>query len=230
MTASCVVSFVPGSGGHFIGAVCQYMLHGKKIVIQPTGSCHGSVKLWGHPELLLQHSGEAISHEMVSIKKLQVDPSQVIVTHSRNLFSLRDKFDKVIYINFSESDIAALANRYERKNLYQSFPEENYNSIKDTAWPSYQDFLQGLAPDFIYNEITQLVTKTLYQEWVWIIPALQKTNNIYKIEFINIVHNDPQWIVDLVKFLDATVELQQINYIKESWQRYKNYNRSHELH
>jgi hypothetical protein len=222
MTKSCVVSFAPGSGGHFIGSVCQYILHGIEIIIQPTGSCHGSVKSWGHPELLLQHSGEAISHEMVLIKKLHVDPTQIIVTHSRNLFSLKEKFDKVVYINFSESDLDAMSNKYKSKNLYQEIPEPNYNSIKDPSWPSYQDFLQGLAPDFVYNEINQLVTKTVYQEWVWIIPVLQKFNNIYKIEFSDIFNNDtPQWIFNLIDFLGVAIESEQLAHIKESWQKYK---------
>lgn len=179
----------------------------------------------GHPELLIQHSGEAICHEMVLIKKLQVTSNQIIVTHSRNLFSFKEKFDKVIYIDFCELDIATISNKYEHKKLYQAIPESNYNSIKDPLWPSYQDFLQGTAPEFVYNEIDQLVTQTVYQEWVWIIPVLQKVNNIHKIEFSNIFNNnDDQWIFDLIKFLKVVVNTEQLDYVKKSWHKYKSYN------
>jgi hypothetical protein len=222
MTTSCVVSFAPGSGGHFVGSICQYLLNGIKIVIQPTGSCHGSVEFWGDPDMLLQHQGEAIAHEMMLIQKLKVDPTRVIVTHSRNLFSLREKFDKVVFINFYESDVDIISNKYQKKNFHQPISESSYNKIKDVSWPTYNDFLQGLAPDFIYAEINRRVTKQAYEEWVWIIPGLQKTNNIHKIEFSDIFVNDGlQWIYDLNEFLGAIMRSQQIEYIQESWYKYK---------
>lgn len=221
MTPSCVVSFAPGTGGHFVGSVCQHMLHGVEIKIQPTGSCHGNVMLWGHPELLLQHSGEAMCHEMVMIKKLPVVPGQTIVTHSRNLFSLKEKFDKVVYINFSESDVVKISNNYEHKNLHQAIPESNYNNIKDPMWPSYQDFLQGIAPGYVYDEVNQMVTSTVYQDWVWIIPALQKSNHIHKIEFVSIFDDHSQWIAKLTEFLEVDVSSTRLDHLDQSWKKYK---------
>lgn len=221
MTKSCVVSFAPGSGGHFVGSVCQYILQGIDIMIEPNGSCHGNVKLWGHPELLIQHSGEAISHEIVWIKKLQVDPDQVIVTHSRNLFSLKDKFDKVVYINFSESDIPAMSAKYENKNWKNTIPESNYIAVKDPSWPCYRDFLQGLAPSYVYDEIRKMLFTSVYQDWVWIVPVLEKAHSIHRIEFSDIFSNKDQWLVDLIAFLDESLDNNQLIHMKNSWEMYK---------
>ena len=205
-----------------MGSLCQYILHGIDIAINSSGSCHGNVRLLGHPELMLQHSGEDISHEMVWIKKLQVDTNQVIVTHARNLFSLKDKFDKVVYIDFSESDIASMSNKYESKNYFTAIPEANYNAIKDPSWPAYDIFLQGLAPAYVYDEIKQKQTISLYHDWVWILPALEKIHRIHKIAFSDLFGKNDQWIVDLAAYLGTPGHSYKLDYIKNTWESYKN--------
>jgi len=226
VTHSCVVSFAPGSGGHFVGSVCQYLLYNTEIKILPTGSAHsGTVKFWGHPDLVLENSGEAISHEIVLIKnKLQVSQGKVMVTHSRNLWNLSKKFNKTIYINFSESDIESIAKKYISKNPGQEICESNYNNIKDQSWPSFDDFLLGKAEPYVYDEVNYSITRSVYENWVWIAPAILRLHNIHTIQFSDIHNNDLRWLFDLIEFLEISTNTDHLEYLKEAWHTYKNYN------
>lgn len=223
MTISCIISFAPGTGGHFVGAVCQHLLYGNKIKISSNGSCHdNNLEFLGHPDLVIENSGEAISHEIVTVrKKLAVSYSKVILTHSRNIWVLSEKINKVIYINFSESDVDLIAKKYANKNPSLDLGKDNYNNIKDPTWPSYEDFKNGKAESYVYNEVANLTSKGMYNDWVWIVPALQKYHNIYKIEFSDIFGQSNQWITKLINFLDVLPDPNCLSYVEESWKLYK---------
>jgi len=218
-----VVSFAPGTSGHFIGAVCQFLLHNTTIKILSNGSCHtGAVESWGHPELVIENSGEAISHEIVLIKnKLQVSYNKVMVTHSRNLHDLSKKFNKTIYINFAESDVESIAKKYQHKNSGQEISESNYINIKDQSWPDYHDFLLGKADPCVYDEVRSIIYKSVYENWVWITPALHSFHNIHTIQFSDIHSDDLKWLLDLIEFLEVPTDTDHLEYLKETWDTYK---------
>lgn len=217
-----MVSFAPGTGGHFLGSVCQYLLYGNKIKILPDGSCHsGNVKHWGQYSVVIENSNNAILNELVSIQtKLTPSPTQVMVTHSRNIWALKEKFDKVIYIDFVESDIEKIVKKFKNKTD-KIINEINYNNIKDIMWPSYEDFLQGKASQSVYDEIAQYDYKSVYVNWFWVLPALHQIHNVHQIQFSSLFGNNDQWVFDLIKFLNITVKQQDLDHIDESWKKYK---------
>lgn len=219
---SCVVSFAPGSSGHFVGSVCQYILHGTKFEIDQNGSCHHShVKFWGGDQLILEPSAEGLIHEMATIKRLPVPNTRVAVTHARNLYMLSEIFSKVIYISFTEQDVSEMVNKFQRKNQLSHVSESNYNNIKGMDWPPYEIYLNGQAPDFVLDELNLATYKTSYEHWCWVMPALATQRNIHEIPFQNIT-KCCDWIPSLCEFLSKPLTDSQLEYCNHQWQLYSN--------
>lgn len=223
MTISLAVSFAPGSAGHFVGAICQHLLTGDNLTISSDGSCHkNKLRFWGQHDLILESSVEGIAHEALTLKRKLQPSDSVTVTHARNLHVLSEIFDKVVYISFDEADVAEIVKKYRNKNQTLFISETNYQNIRAESWPSYQDYASGLAPEYIYDEINLVVNSSMYNDWIWILPALTKSKNIHEVRFSDIWSDDLVWMRALCKFLSADIT----NYATEKWQEYKAINRA----
>jgi hypothetical protein len=223
MITSLAVSFAPGSAGHFVGAMCQHLINGDKLIVSPDGSCHENrVKFWGATELILETSSEGLVHEIVTLKRKLQPSESVTVTHARNLHTLSEIFDKVIYISFTETDVSEIVKKYRKKNQNSLISEANYLNIRAESWPLYQDYVLGQAPAYIYDEINMMSKSSMYNNWVWVIPALTKSKSIHEIQFSDIWSDDSSWLLNLCEFLSVDIT----TYAVEKWQEYQSVNRA----
>jgi hypothetical protein len=229
---SCVVSFAPGTAGHFIGGICQYLLYSSEIKINADGSCHNNGTHWCTEPLVIENSGKAMSHEIETIHtSLMPVPNRVTVTHSRNLFELSKLYDKTIYIEFNEQDVDIISKKFQKKALTdyreplspnrKPIGESDYNNIKDASWPEYNVYAIGGAAEYIYQEIEFITSVGMYHDWSWLMPALTVSKCIKKVEFSNIFGREPTWIYDLAEFLAYNTATRSISYVIESWEKYK---------
>jgi hypothetical protein len=118
-------------------------------------------------------------------------------------------------------DVESIAKKYTAKNPGQEICESNYNNIKDQSWPSFDDFLNGKAESYIYDEVNYLITRSVYEDWVWIIPTLQRLHNIHVIEFSDIYGNNLEWLYNLIEFLEVSANTDHLKYLNETWDTYK---------
>jgi hypothetical protein len=220
MTRSCVVSFAPGSGGNFIGHVCQYVLYQSPFEIQDNGSCHyGNIINWGE-EIPLNDSAQSISNEINEIQHNLPITKKIVVTHCRNLKELSKYFNKLIWISFDYGDVELLAKTYQLKNNNIVY-EHSYNNIKDSAWPSYSEFLLGRAEDAIKKEVFDRIYVETYKNWTWIVPADLINHSIYEIKFFKLFKAEYNDVYNLCKFIDPAVDQKIVDYVMKKWIFYK---------
>lgn len=222
MFRPCVVSFAPGTGGNFVGHVCQYIIHGSTFKIADNGSCHsGNVVTWGVESVVINNTPEAVLNEINEIKNNLPETSSVVVTHSRNIDELSKQFIKTVWISFTLDDTEMLVHQYRLKNKYTVF-EHNYNNIKDPSWPSYDKFVAGKVPDFIKQEVNNKIYVDPYIEWQWILPEHIKKSLIFELPYSKILDCDQNIIYNLCKFIDPEIDNQRLEYVIEQWNQYKN--------
>lgn len=222
MFRPCVVSFAPGTGGNFVGNVCQYIIHGSMFKIANNGSCHtGNIVNWGEKSVVINDTPEAILNEINEIKNNLPETDLVVVTHSRNINELSKQFQKTIWISFTPDDIQMLLKQYKLKNNYTIY-EHNYNNIKDPLWPEYGKFVAGEVSDFVKEEVNNKIYVEPYVKWQWILPKNIKKNLIFELPYSKILECNHDIIYNLCRFIDPKIKNHQLEYVFDQWQEYKN--------
>lgn len=220
MTRPCVVSFAPGSGGNFVGHICQHVIHGTKFVINNNGSCHaGKVVNWGHDSIVINNSIESVANEIKLIQTSAPDTDSVVVTHSRNIKELSAKFQRTVWISFSHNDIDTISSNFRGKNAHRVY-EHSYNNIKDVNWPTYDQYLSGSVPPEIQTELHKRLYVDPYVDWTWIIPADFHAHKIFELPFSKVLTPEVSDVYNLCKFVDPNVDANRIQYVTQQWQDY----------
>lgn len=210
-----IICYPGGTGGHFITAICVFLLHKKPFDILLDGSVH-SLKLPCQRkkflnERILDLSPESYKQEYEVIQ--QFENFDIVLGHFRNLLAISQIGKKIIYITFEQDSKQIITNNLNRKtkNLFP-MSEKNYKILAGSSWPSYVEYLKGA-------KIKELNTpnedsKKYLDEWYYILPY--NKSNLLEIKFENLYNS----VDNIANFLNVSSYDQQ--YIEEKINEYKN--------
>jgi len=201
--SSIIICFIGGSGGHFIAAIVEFLLYGKHQLPQDTGSYHklSVAKQYPGCPLPMTNTPESFAAEYEEIKKLPDYP--IIIGHYRNLALLQSLGKKVIYITFGDHHRKEIRRRVRQKvNLpkIKDITQEQYNMLKGSSWPSFDEFKSGAKVEELDEEFVLLKNKDECLDWIFVVPPIDP--NICRIDFDEIL-SGYSFIDRLAKFLDV---------------------------
>lgn len=159
------VSYLTGTGGHFLGNIIHNMLYGTPVHIYDDGSCHGTYYHNFYYEILLEKDASSWS---AFEQRMQAPSSPVFMMHCMNLDLLSRYSTKVIYISFAKSELPVIAKRFVTKTI-DKLTKDMYSNIAGVDWPDYATFIRD-KPDHIMEEVTNFRTHK-FDQWEWIYPA-----------------------------------------------------------
>jgi hypothetical protein len=198
-----VICFIGGSGGHFVAAIVEFLLYGHHQVPRDTGSYHNLAVSKQYPgcPLPIVNTPESFTAEYEEIQNLPDYP--IILGHFRNLALLQSQGKKVIYITYSDHHRKEINRRVRKKvNLtrIQDITQEQYNILKGSSWPSFDEFKDGAPVDELDDEFVMLKDKDPCLDWMFMIPAIGP--NICCIDFEEIL-TGYSLVERLTEFLDV---------------------------
>jgi hypothetical protein len=203
MNNKVMICYCGGSGGHFIAALCEYLLFHNKLEPTPEGSYHvlQYARHLSSSQLLPQIlTAESIARESQFIENLSDYPLNVSIL--RNVALLELLGWKVIYITYRVDQVPEIRYRHDKKRppmRIEDITEEVYNMLKGNDWPTWEQYKNGATVDELHPVYARLVNKEELLDWFYILPP--ESNNICEIKFDEILRG--YTLIDkLISFLN----------------------------